>query len=116
MSQAIAPIVLSPRVSRVKLSPNAAAAARAAALAAEGRDIISLTTGEPDFDTPEAIKQAAIASAAECYVVIDQSKLGRFRPAFYSTLEVFSGIVVGGTPEQDQLDLFSDFPIEVVAG
>lgn len=62
------------------------------------------------------IKQAAIASAAECYVVIDQSKLGRFRPAFYSTLEVFSGIVVGGTPEQDQLDLFSDFPIEVVAG
>ena len=64
MSQALDPIQLSPRVARVKLSPNAAAAARAAALAAEGRDIISLTTGEPDFDTPEAIKQAAIAALA----------------------------------------------------
>ncbi|WP_433694566.1 aminotransferase class I/II-fold pyridoxal phosphate-dependent enzyme [Herbaspirillum seropedicae] len=64
MSQALDPIQLSPRVTRVKLSPNAAAAARAAALAAEGRDIISLTTGEPDFDTPEAIKQAAIAALA----------------------------------------------------
>ncbi|RAM62862.1 aminotransferase class I/II-fold pyridoxal phosphate-dependent enzyme [Herbaspirillum rubrisubalbicans] len=64
MSQDSFPIPLSPRVSRVKLSPNAAAAARAAALAAEGRDIISLTTGEPDFDTPEAIKQAAIAALA----------------------------------------------------
>lgn len=62
------------------------------------------------------IKQAAIDSAAQCYVVIDQSKLGRFRPAFYSTLEVFAGIVVGGTPEQDVLDLFSDFPLEVAAG
>ncbi|MET3431162.1 aspartate aminotransferase [Herbaspirillum seropedicae] len=64
MSQDLDPIQLSPRVTRVKLSPNAAAAARAAALAAEGRDIISLTTGEPDFDTPEAIKQAAIAALA----------------------------------------------------
>ncbi len=64
MSQDTFPIQLSPRVSRVKLSPNAAAAARAAALAAEGRDIISLTTGEPDFDTPDAIKQAAIAALA----------------------------------------------------
>ncbi|MFJ3056462.1 DeoR/GlpR family DNA-binding transcription regulator [Herbaspirillum sp. NPDC087042] len=63
-----------------------------------------------------AIKQAAIDSAAQCYVVIDQSKLGRFRPAFYSTLDVFSGIVVGGTPEQALLDQFSDFPLEVVAG
>jgi len=55
---------LSQRVRRVKLSPNAAAAARAAALIAEGRDVISLTTGEPDFDTPEFIKQAANAAMA----------------------------------------------------
>lgn len=48
--------------------------------------------------------------------VENQIKLGRFRPAFYSTLEVFAGIVVGGTPEQDVLDLFSDFPLEVAAG
>jgi len=55
---------LSRRVQRVKLSPNAAASARAAALAAQGRDVIALTTGEPDFDTPEPIKQAAIAALA----------------------------------------------------
>lgn len=53
---------LSRRVQRARLSPNAAASARAAALAAQGRDVISLTTGEPDFDTPEPIKQAAIAA------------------------------------------------------
>ncbi|MPS93274.1 aminotransferase class I/II-fold pyridoxal phosphate-dependent enzyme [Comamonas sp.] len=55
---------LSERVRRVRLSPNAAASARAAALAAQGRDVISLTTGEPDFDTPDAIKHAAIAALA----------------------------------------------------
>lgn len=55
---------LSRRVQRVKLSANAAASARASALAAQGRDIISLTTGEPDFDTPEPIKQAAVAALA----------------------------------------------------
>ena len=55
---------LSERVRRVKLSPNAAASARATALAAQGRDVISLTTGEPDFDTPDSIKQAAIAALA----------------------------------------------------
>ena len=57
-------IHLSQRVQRVKLSANAAASARAGALAAQGRDVISLTTGEPDFDTPEFIKQAAIAALA----------------------------------------------------
>src|SRR3989475_381368 len=58
------PFPLSQRVQRVRLSPNAAASARATALARQGRDIIALTTGEPDFDTPEPIKQAAIAALA----------------------------------------------------
>lgn len=53
---------LSQRAQRVSLSPNAAAGARAAALAAAGRDVIALNAGEPDFDTPEAIKQAAVAA------------------------------------------------------
>jgi aspartate aminotransferase len=53
---------LSLRVRSVCLSPNAAAGQRAAALAAQGRDIIALNAGEPDFDTPEPIKQAAIAA------------------------------------------------------
>ena len=57
-------IRLSQRVQRVKISANAAAGARASALAAQGRDILTLTSGEPDFDTPESIKQAAIAALA----------------------------------------------------
>lgn len=39
-----------------------AATARAAALKAEGRDIISLTAGEPDFDTPEHVADAGVAA------------------------------------------------------
>ncbi len=45
---------------RVKPSATAAASAKARALRAAGRDIISLDAGEPDFDTPDNIKEAAI--------------------------------------------------------
>ena len=51
---------MSERVKRVKPSPTLAVTARAAALRAAGNDIIGLGAGEPDFDTPEHIKQAAI--------------------------------------------------------
>jgi aspartate aminotransferase len=54
------PISLSHRVQRVKPSPTLAITALAAALRSEGKDIIGLGAGEPDFDTPEPIKQAAI--------------------------------------------------------
>jgi aspartate aminotransferase len=50
---------------RVKPSATAAAAARARALRAEGRDIISLDAGEPDMDTPGNIKEAAIRAIRE---------------------------------------------------
>ncbi|HEY0289354.1 MAG TPA: aminotransferase class I/II-fold pyridoxal phosphate-dependent enzyme [Pseudomonas sp.] len=50
---------LSQRVQRVSLSANAAAKSRVTELREAGRDIIDMTTGEPDFDTPEHIKQAA---------------------------------------------------------
>ncbi|GMQ97455.1 MAG: pyridoxal phosphate-dependent aminotransferase [Gammaproteobacteria bacterium] len=55
-------IELSKRVQRVKPSPTLAVTARAAALRAEGKDVIGLGAGEPDFDTPEHIKQAAITA------------------------------------------------------
>ena len=51
---------LSTRVQRIKPSPTLAVSARAAALKASGLDIIGLGAGEPDFDTPEHIKRAAI--------------------------------------------------------
>ena len=55
-------IKLSRRVQRIKPSPTLAITARAAALKAEGKDIIGLGAGEPDFDTPDHIKQAAITA------------------------------------------------------
>lgn len=51
---------LSERVEAVKPSPTLAISNRAAQMRAAGRDIIGLGAGEPDFDTPEHIKQAAI--------------------------------------------------------
>ncbi|MDX8130130.1 pyridoxal phosphate-dependent aminotransferase [Methylomonas sp. OY6] len=53
-------INLSNRVKAVKPSPTLAITARAAAMRAAGKDIIGLGAGEPDFDTPEHIKTAAI--------------------------------------------------------
>ena len=53
---------LSERVRRIRLSPNAAASQRARRLADEGRNVLVLTAGEPDFDTPESIKAAAVAA------------------------------------------------------
>ncbi|WP_034915802.1 aminotransferase class I/II-fold pyridoxal phosphate-dependent enzyme [Erwinia sp. 9145] len=52
-------ISLSERVQRVSLSANAAAKQRTVSLKQAGVDILDLTTGEPDFDTPMHIRQAA---------------------------------------------------------
>ena len=51
-------------MARVKPSPTGATLALAARLRAEGRDILSLGAGEPDFDTPQHIKDAAVAALA----------------------------------------------------
>ncbi|MEE8529374.1 MAG: pyridoxal phosphate-dependent aminotransferase [Nitrosomonadaceae bacterium] len=51
---------LSKRVQTIKPSPTLAVTARAARLKSEGKDIIGLGAGEPDFDTPQHIKDAAI--------------------------------------------------------
>ena len=53
---------LSRRVQAIKPSPTLAVTARAAKLKAEGKDIIGLGAGEPDFDTPQHIKDAAIVA------------------------------------------------------
>ncbi|WP_367184322.1 pyridoxal phosphate-dependent aminotransferase [Acidiferrobacter sp.] len=55
-------MTLSARVGRIKPSPTLAVTARAKALKAEGRDILDLGAGEPDFDTPDLIKEAAIGA------------------------------------------------------
>ena len=55
----IAPAI---RMQQVKPSPTLAVAAKAAQMRAEGLDVIGLGAGEPDFDTPQHIKNAAIAA------------------------------------------------------
>ena len=54
--------VLSLRVQSIKESPTLAITAKAGKYKAEGRDIIGLAAGEPDFDTPQHIKDAAKAA------------------------------------------------------
>ena len=53
---------LSAAVRRIKPSPTIAVTTRAAELKAAGRDVIGLGAGEPDFDTPDHVKEAAIAA------------------------------------------------------
>ena len=51
---------ISSRIAEMKESATLAVGARAAALKAQGVDVIGFAMGEPDFDTPLAIKRAAI--------------------------------------------------------
>jgi aspartate aminotransferase len=67
-------IKLSNRVQAVKPSPTLAITARAAELRSAGKDVIGLGAGEPDFDTPEHIKEAArtaIAGGKTKYTPVD---------------------------------------------
>jgi aspartate aminotransferase len=58
---------LSERVNSMATSQTIAMAAKARALKAEGKDIISLSLGEPDFNTPDFIKDAAIKAVNDDY-------------------------------------------------
>jgi aspartate aminotransferase len=68
------PLTISRRAQRVKPSPTLAVTALAARLKAEGKDVIGLGAGEPDFDTPVHIADAgvqAIRSGATRYTNVD---------------------------------------------
>ena len=54
--------LLAQRLDRIKPSPTMAVTALAQELKAAGRDVIGLGAGEPDFDTPLNIQEAAIAA------------------------------------------------------
>ncbi len=67
-------VPISKRVQKVKPSPTMAMTARAAKLKAEGKDIIGLAAGEPDFDTPVHIQDAgveAIRKGMTRYTAVD---------------------------------------------
>lgn len=57
--------ILSTRAQQIESSPTTAMNAKAKALKDEGRDIINLSVGEPDFDTPDFVKEAAITAIKE---------------------------------------------------
>jgi aspartate aminotransferase len=59
---AATPIHISDRIRRIKPSPSTAAADRASSLRREGKSIVSLVVGEPDFDTPAHIRAAAASA------------------------------------------------------
>ena len=54
--------LISERLGNIKPSPTIAVSTKARELRAAGKDVIGLGAGEPDFDTPEFIKEAAIQS------------------------------------------------------
>jgi aspartate aminotransferase len=89
-------------MARVKPSPTGAVLALATELRAQGRDIISLGTGEPDFDTPRHIREAAVAAIAggkTRYTPIDgtaelkaaiQAKFARENDLVYETSQIIA--------------------------
>lgn len=84
---------LSRRVQRVKPSPTLAVTARAARLKAEGKDVIGLGAGEPDFDTPAHIAQAgidAIKSGFTRYTNVDG--INELKDAVIAKFDVDNGI------------------------
>lgn len=71
---------LSQRVQRIKPSPTLAVSARAEELQQSGEDVLNLSVGEPDFDTPESIKEAAIKAIHDGhtkYTAVDGIKVLR---------------------------------------
>ncbi|MDB5818871.1 MAG: putative deoxyribose operon repressor DeoR [Rhizobacter sp.] len=63
-------------------------------------------------ETP--VKQVAIRRASESFLIVDESKLGAMRPAFFGSLDTLSHIVVGGMPAPAVRKLFKAFPMEYV--
>jgi DeoR family transcriptional regulator, deoxyribose operon repressor len=61
-----------------------------------------------------AIKQAVIATAMESILVVDASKLGSLKPAFFSDVSSFSRIIVGGSVSADTRKHFRSLPVEYV--
>ena len=92
-------IQLAKRVTRIKPSPTLAVSQRAAELKAAGKDIVSLGAGEPDFDTPDYIKEAAIKAIHDGktkYTAVDG--IPSLKEAIVQKLEKFNGLRY--TPQQ----------------
>lgn len=87
---------LSDRVINIKESVTLASSARAKELKEQGRDILNLTLGQPDFHTPEHINQAAIAAIKDKKVSFytPASGLPELKEAIASYIKQFYGYAV----------------------
>jgi len=89
---------LSARVQAVKPSPTLAVTTRAAEMRAAGRDVVGLGAGEPDFDTPEHIKEAAIQAIRDGftkYTAVDGTP--GLKAAVIEKFQRDNGLVYGPT-------------------
>ena len=65
--------IISDSLKRIKPSPTIAVTQKARELRAAGKDVIGLGAGEPDFDTPDNIKDAAIKAIRGCLLYTSPS-------------------------------------------
>ena len=87
------------RMSRIKASPSIVISAKAMEMARAGRDVIALSAGEPDFDTPDNIKIAAIRAITEGKTKYPPiTGIPEFREAICRKLERENGLRY--TPDQ----------------
>ena len=85
--------MLAERARRLTPSPTLALAARARALRAQGIDVLSFTQGEPDFDTPERVKEAAVRALREGQTkYTDAGGIPELRAAICAKLKRDSGL------------------------
>jgi aspartate aminotransferase len=92
-------IKLSKRAAGIQASPTLAITAKAKKLKAEGKDVLAFGAGEPDFDTPDHIKQAAIAAINAGFTKYTPSAgTDELRSAIAAKLKKDNGIEV--TPAQ----------------
>jgi len=85
--------MISPRVQNVKPSATLQITARAKALKAAGKDVVSLSAGEPDFDTPSSIKDALLKALEEKFIYYTPSSgIPELRNAIAEKLQNENGI------------------------
>ena len=85
--------MLADRARRLTPSPTLALSARARALRAQGIDVLSFTAGEPDFDTPERVKEAAVRAIREGHTkYTDAGGIPELKSAICAKLKRDSGL------------------------
>ena len=93
---------ISSRLDRIAPSPTMAVTARARQLKAEGRDVIGLGAGEPDFDTPDHVKEAAAKAMKDgCTKYTDVPGTIELREAVCAKFERENDLIY--TPDQIQV-------------